>query len=218
MTPYPAAFNCWIISFTRGLIGCCRSYYKAKWSREPFLHIREKRFTRRCRDSVDVKVYTNLPQVTLELMDRTRVLIKNDGNGCVVFPNMELHEGENVFKVTADHEGRHFEDTVTFEKVSEPEESYILPNSGAGETVKNWFLDEDGLDTDAYYSLADTAQEIMDSPEAYAILKKHIPGLCAVLERGVIPLGLEMKSILGRETPEGVDLKALNGELMKITK
>lgn len=193
-------------------------YYKARWSEEPFLHIREKRFARRCRDSVDVKVYTNLPRVALELAGGTRVYADNDGNGRVVFPGVELREGVNVFKVTADHEGRHFEDAVAFEKVSEPEESYILPNSGAGETVKNWFLDEDGLDTGAYYSLADTAQEIMDSPEAYTILKKHVPGLCAVLERDVIPLGLEMRSILGRETPEGVDLKALNDELMKLTK
>ena len=111
----------------------------------------------------------------------------------------------------------HFEDSVTFEKVSEPDESCVLPNSGAGETVKNWFLDED-IDTDAYYSLGDTAQEIMDSPEAYAVLKKYVPGLCPVLERGVIPLGLEMKSILSRETPEGMDLRALNGELPKILK
>ncbi len=187
-------------------------YYKAKWSTEPFLHIREKRFEKRCRDSVDVKIYTNLPSAVLN-----GVTAENDGNGRIVFPNQPLSEGKTTFTVTAEHEGRHFEDSVTFEKVSEPEESYILPNSGAGETVKNWFLDED-IDTGAYYSLNDTAQEIMDSPEAYAVLKKYVPGLCPVLERGVIPLGLEMKSILNRETPEGLDLKALNGELMKILK
>lgn len=188
-------------------------YYKAKWSKEPFLHVREKRFEKRCRDSVDVKVYTNLPAAALN-----GVTVENDGNGCIVFPAQPLAEGKTTFTVTAEHEGRHFEDSVTFERVSAPEESYILPNSGAGETVKNWFLDEEGLDTDAYYSLNDTAQEIMDSPEAYAVLKKYVPGLCPVLERGVIPLGLEMKSILGRETPEGLDLKALNGELLKILK
>ncbi len=192
-------------------------YYKAKWSNEPFLHIREKRFVKRCRDSVDVKVYTNLPRVALTLPDRTRVFAEKGGNGCAVFPGMELSEGITTFTVTAEYEGRHYEDSVTFEKVSEPEESYVLPDSGAGQTVKNWFLDED-IDTDVYYSLNDTAQEIMDSPEAYAVLKKYVPGLCPVLERGVIPLGLEMKSILSRETPEGLDLRELNGELMKIVK
>ena len=187
-------------------------YYKAKWSTEPFLHIREKRFEKRCRDSVDVKIYTNLPSAVLN-----GATAENDGNGRIVFPNQPLSDGKTIFTVTAEHEGCHFEDSVTFEKASEPDESYILPNSGAGETVKNWFLDED-IDTDAYYSLNDTAQEIMDSPEAYAVLKKYVPGLCPVLERGVIPLGLEMKSILSRETPEGLDLKELNGELMKILK
>ncbi len=193
-------------------------YYKARWSEEPFLHIRGKRFVKRCRDRVDVRVYTNLPEAVLRLSDGTKIRARNDGNGSVVFPAMELSEGRTAFTVTAEFQGRVFEDSVVFEKVPEPEQSYVLPDSGAGETVKNWFLDEADLDTDAYYSLEDTAQEIMDSPEAYPVLKKHLPGLCAVLERGVVPLGLAMSNILERETPEGADLKALNAELMRIAK
>ena len=164
-----------------------------------------------------MKVFTNLSAAVLHLPDGTSRTGENNGNGGIVFPNVPLQDGGNTFTVTAALDGQTFSDTVTFTKVSEPEPSYILPNSGAGQMVKNWFLDED-IDTDAYYSLQDTAQEIMDFPEAYAVLKQHVPDLCRVLERGVIPLGLSMKSILSRETPEGLDLQALNGDLMRIVK
>ena len=192
--------------------------YKAKWSDEPFLHIRERRFTKRCRDAVDVKVYTNLPQVTLVLPDGETVAARNDGNGCAVFPGVALSEGKTTFTVTADGDGRTFTDSVTFEKVSEPEDSYAIPDSGAGTTVQNWFLGEDDIDTDSYFSLKDRAEDILENEQAHAVFKKYLPGLTAVLERGVIPLGLAMTSILSRDTPKDVDLKELNLELMKITK
>ncbi len=202
-----------LVSFDRSVKKDAFYYYKARWSREPFLHVREKRFVKRCRETVDVKVYTNLPRVSLGGMT-----VENDGNGCAVFRDMPLTQGVNTFTVTAEYMGRRFEDSVTFERVTEPEQDYVLPDSGAGETVKNWFMDEEGIDESAYYSLVDTPQEIMDCPEAYGVLKSYLPDLCRVLERGVIPLGLSMSSILARETPEGVDLKSLNEDLMRIPK
>ncbi len=206
-----------LVTYDRQICKDAFYYYKARWSGEPFLYIRERRFEKRCRDSLDVKVFTNLPDAVLHLPDGTCRRGKNNGNGGIVFPDVPLADGVNLFTVTAEQNGQTFSDTVTFTKVSEPEPSYTLPDFGAGQTVKNWFLDED-IDTDAYYSLRDTAQDIMDSPEAYAILQQYVPGLCRVLERGVIPLGLSMKSILSRETPEGLDLQALNGDLMRIVK
>lgn len=193
-------------------------YYKAKWSDEPFLHIREKRFAKRCCEAVDVKVYTNLPQVILTLPNGETVSAQTDGNCCVVFPGRKLLEGKTTFTVTAEGDGRTFTDSVTFEKVPEPEASYTLPDSGAGTTVQNWFLGEEDIDTDSYFSLKDRAEDILENEQAHAVLKKYLPGLTAVLERGVIPLGLAMTSILSRDPPKDVDLKELNLELMKITK
>ena len=40
-------------------------YYKARWSREPFVYICGKRFTKRAEGRITVKVYTNQPQVEL---------------------------------------------------------------------------------------------------------------------------------------------------------
>lgn len=84
--------------------------------------------------------------------------------------------------------------------------------------MQNWFLGEEDIDTDSYFSLKDRAEDILENENAHAVLRKYLPGLTAVLERGVIPLGLAMTSILSRETPRDVDLKKLNLELMKITK
>lgn len=193
-------------------------YYRAKWSDEPFLHIREKRFAKRCCDIVNVKVYTNLPQVTLVLPGSEKVAAQNDGNGSVVFSNIALSEGKTTLTVTAESNGRTFIDSVIFEKVTEPEMSYVLPNSGAGTTVQNWFLGEEDIDTDSYFSLKDRAEDILENDQAYAVFKKYLPGLASLLEKGSIPLGLAMTSILSRDTPRNVDLKELNMELMKITK
>lgn len=193
-------------------------YYKAKWSLEPFLHIREKRFVKRCRESIDVKIYTNLPEATIEGPQGTRLTVRADGNGTVVFTGMALKPGENVFTVTAETGGRAFCDQVTFERVEEPEESYILPGNEAGSTVKNWFLDEEDIDTQSYFSLKDRAEDLLENEAAHKVLQTYLPGLTVVLEKGVIPLGLTLMNILSRDTPEGVDLKELNLELMKITK
>lgn len=206
-----------LVTYDRQICKDAFYYYKAMWSGEHFLYIRERRFEKRCRDSLNVKVFTNLPAAVLHLPDGTSRTGENNGNGGIVFPDVPLQDGDNCFTVTAEQDGQAFSDTVTFTKVAEPEPTYTLTDSGAGQTVKNWLLDED-IDTDAYYSLQDTAQEIMDSPEAYAVLKQHVPGLCRVLDRGVIPLGLSMKSILSRDPPDGLDLQALNGDLLRIVK
>lgn len=193
-------------------------YYKAKWSDEPFLHICQRRFENRCCDTVNLKVYTNLPQVTLTLPDGETVSAQTDGNGCAVFPGVVLLEGKTVLTVTADRNGQTFADSVVFERVSQPDMSYALPDSGAGSTVQNWFLGEEDVDTDSYFSLKDRAEDILENEQAHGVLKQYLPDLAAALERGGIPLGLAMTSILSRDTPEDVDLKALNLELMKITK
>lgn len=207
-----------LVSFDRKTKKDAFYYYKAKWSDAPFLHIREKRFVKRCCDAVDIKVYTNLSQVDLMLPNGENVTVENDGNCCVVFPDIPLGEGATTFTVTAESDGNRFTDSVTFEKVSEVEESYALPDSGAGTTVQNWFLSEEDIDTDSYFSLKDRAEDILENEQAHAVFKKYLPALTALLEKGVIPLGLAMASILSRDTPKDVDLKELNLELMKITK
>ena len=188
-------------------------YYKAKWSEEKFLHICSKRFVNRAKESIEIKVYTNLSDAVLYVDEKEFGSGTNDGNGRIVFSDVPLHEGENRIKVAA--EG--LTDECIFVRVDSEDESYRLPDDNAGQAVKNWFLSEDDVVREGYFSIKDTANDILENPDARAVLEKYLPELVKFMtEKDVIPLGLSMQSILSRDIPEGLDLKELNRELNQI--
>lgn len=201
-------------------------YYKARWSEKPFLHICESRFVKRCSESLDIKVYTNLAEAVLEktvgeALEKEKIIAQNNGNGAIIFRDVMLKDGKNVFLVSGvTKDGIHLEESVCFEKVDTPEESYRLPGNDAGTTVQNWFLQEDDIDTDQYFSLKDRAEDLLENEDTHKILKEYLPEITGLLEKGVIPLGLAMTSILSRdkEIAKTVDLAAMNLALLKITK
>ena len=83
--------------------------------------------------------------------------------------------------------------------------------------VRNWFLAEDDVRKEGFFSIQNTAQELLNSPEAKAVLEKYIPALVRTMtERNVIPLGLTLKSILSHDPDEALDVKALNATLNTI--
>ena len=188
-------------------------YYKAKWSEEKFLHICSKRFVNRAKESIEIKVYTNLSDAVLYVDEKEFGSGTNDGNGRIVFSDVPLHEGENRIKVAA--EG--LTDECVFVRVDSEDENYRLPGNNAGQAVKNWFLSEDDVVREGYFSIKDTANDILENPDARAVLEKYLPELVKFMtEKDVIPLGLSMQSILSRDIPEGLDLKELNRELNQI--
>lgn len=188
-------------------------YYKAKWSEEKFLHICSKRFVNRAKESIGIKVYTNLGDAVLYVDEKEFGRGRNDGNGRIVFSDVPLHEGENRIKVAA--EG--LTDECVFVRVDSEDENYRLPGNNAGQAVKNWFLSDDDIVREGYFSLKDTANDLLDDPDARAVLEKYLPELVKFMtEKDVIPLGLSMQSILNRDIPEGLDLKELNRELNQI--
>ena len=189
-------------------------YYKARWSTEPFVHLCGHRFIKRCRDQADVKVYTNQSAVQLWLGDTCFAEGENDGNGTVLFRNVPLATGENRLEVRSGH----VSDALTLEWVDTPEPSYRLPGGDSGE-VKNWFLTDD-YTRQGYFSVNDTANDILDAPAARAVLEKYVPGLVKLMtEKDVIPLGLTIKSILGHDSdPAAAEAltRKINTELNKI--
>ncbi|WP_031552437.1 glycoside hydrolase family 2 protein [Oribacterium sp. FC2011] len=188
-------------------------YYKAKWSEEKFLHICSKRFVNRAKESIEIKVYTNLSDAVLYVDEKEFGSGTNDGNGRIIFSDVPLHEGENRIKVAA--EG--LTDECVFVRVDSEDENYRLPGNNAGQAVKNWFLSDDDVVREGYFSLKDTANDLLDDPDARAVLEKYLPELVKFMtEKDVIPLGLSMQSILSRDIPEGLDLKELNRELNQI--
>ena len=201
-----------LVSHDRTLRKDAFFYYKAKWSDEPFVHLCARRFVKRCREKVDVKVYTNQSAVTLFVNDRELATAPNNGNGTVLFRDVVLRMGENVLKAVSGD----LADSLIFERVEAEEESYRLPEETGG-PVRNWFLSDDETVREGYLSIMDTAEDVLNG--ARSVLAKFVPKLLAVLDSDVIPLGLQMKSILERECQDEPDtILQINKELNQIKK
>ena len=90
-----------VVSFNRQVRKDAFYLYKAIWNEEEeFLHLAEKRWSRR-RDTIQqIKVYTNLPDVELTLNGKFMGSLENT-SGVVVWENVELQHGTNHIEVTS---------------------------------------------------------------------------------------------------------------------
>ena len=102
--------------------------YKAWWSDEPFVHICSKRFVDRTEEKIEVKVYSNLNEVTL--------FVNGD--------KLETKHGEHVFTFTVPMSSEtkiravsgECADEAVFRRVSKPNPAYVLKD--AGDKGANW--------------------------------------------------------------------------------
>ena len=161
---------------------------------------------------MDIKCYTNQPTVKLLLNGKPFGEAKAE-NGGAVFRQVPLQMGENRVTVIAGD----CVDHGVWQRVDAAEPGYRLPQQDAGTAVRNWFLAEDDVRKEGYFSIQNTAQELLDNGETKKILEKYVPALVRIMtEKSVIPLGLSLKSILSRDADEALDVKALNGELNRV--
>ena len=203
-----------LVSHDRTLRKDAFYYYKAVWSAEPFVHICSRRFVKRAREAVDVKVYTNQPAVTLTVNSEIVARQANNGNGTVLFRSIPLQNGENSVIATAGD----CTDKVIFRRVEPEEENYRLPDQGEG-AVRNWFLSDDDTVKEGFFSIMDTADDILQSDGARQVLVRFVPELVKILDQDLIPLGLAMKSILSRSFKDDPDaLLRINDALHEIPK
>lgn len=211
-----------LVSFDRSIKKDAFYYYKAKWSEQPFLHICSKRFKKRSRAMVSIKIYTNLQKVTLYGREGFMENEQNNGNGVILFTDIILSEGINKLYATGKSDnGTELKDEIILEKVSEPEQSYILPDSESGTTVKNWFLEEASFIREGYFSIEDSAYDMIQNVEAARVLEQYLPEMVRDMRNNVgIPLGFSLLRIMNYEKKkaEGVNIKALNKSLNKIKK
>ncbi len=151
--------------------------YQAYWTTAPMVHICSKRYAKRHNETIDVKIYTNAPAVSL-YVDGV-FAGKKDADHVVVFEGIELHDGFTT--ITAKVEG--CTDTTAFEKVAEPFAPYHFVEDKSETGVTNWFDDVD-LDQEremtfksGFYSVQDTAKELLKSKEAADILVNALSSL-----------------------------------------
>lgn len=209
--------------------------YQAYWSDQPVLHITSKRFRKRASDTIDIKVYTNF-NGEVELMKDGQVIATQPADKVVVFKDVALADGENTFTVKAGN----MTDTVVFEKVAEPEASYVFVDPEGG-VVTNWF---DTLDVDAvenvdhinpdFYSLEDSINTLLENPAATEVLANGLSSLANMPmkvtmlkmfgDKKISDLTAMLGGMGGEEmTPEKQALIAkrvnfMNAELQKIKK
>lgn len=130
--------------------------YKASWSEEPVLHVCGSRFADRPIGTTTVKVYANLPEVTLTAGEQS---FTKQGDTVFVFENVPVAPGTNVFTARAGD----LCESITVNGVETPNEAYVLPESEHS-FVRNWFSDDEGA-RPGYLSLDDSLAEILANEE-----------------------------------------------------
>ncbi len=208
-----------LVTFDRKLKKDPFYLYKAYWSKEPFVHLCGSRYVDRTEDVTEVRVYSNLPEVSLY----------KDGH------LVETKKGDKVFVFNVPITGKHsiearsgeHSSVILVNKVDAPNPDYAMDNR---KNVTNWF---DGELDESCWSVKDNMAAAMADPKAGPILKqisdkaaaargdvaaavKDNPALVAMMERAMQRMTIE--SMLMQAGASEEDIKQLNRVLQGISK
>lgn len=159
------------------------AYYvhKAWYSKQPFVHIAGRRFFERPGSTTEIRVYSNLSEVSLFLDGKHWKTQK--GSHVFVFADVPLQTRfTSITAKTGD-----LTDTITLRGDSPNEERFVFSGFRNAQDAKNWFdsIDEagDGLENDPdSYSINDSVGLIAQSAEARKIV---LDSVAAVLGRSL---------------------------------
>ncbi|MCD7857187.1 MAG: glycoside hydrolase family 2 protein [Clostridiales bacterium] len=192
--------------------------YKAYWSREPFLHLCGKRYVDRPEAQTEVKVYSNLPSVTLLVDGKAFQTKPCDKIVTFTVPITGRHE------LTAVSGG--CTDSMTIQRVQKPNPAYYMGNVVK---VVNWF-DRDTYDPNCY-SIKDKFGVLMSAPETRRVVQPLMDA--AIASRGDVAKSANqnasLQTMLAAMTLEGLlkmagdtippeQVAALNAALQRIPK
>ena len=208
-----------LVTFDRKLKKDPFYLYKAYWSKEPFVHLCGSRYVDRAEDVTEIKVYSNLPEVSLY----------KDGQ------LVETRKGDKVFTFQLPITGKHsiearsgeHSSVILVNKVDAPNPDYAMDNR---KNVTNWF---DGEMDESCWSVKDNMAAAMADPKAGPVLKqiqekaaasrgdvaaavKDNPALVAMMERAMQRMTIE--SMLMQAGTSEEDIKQLNRVLQGISK
>lgn len=198
--------------------------YQAYWAEKPMVHICGRRFYDRAENERNIIVYTNCPEVSL-YVNGGFVETKEVKDHAVVFEDVAMKDGINDISVTTEMEN--ITDSIQLNAVDTPNETYALPKE---ETVAgNWFDDiraDEKLEfIDGYFSIKDKIGEMMEHPEANAVIQELFDKMFANDTSGKdMQKSIEMCKNMALEpiltitkAPKGTD-SYLNNKLNKIKK
>lgn len=182
-----------IVSYDRTVKKQAFYFYKAKWSKEPFVYICGKRFTKRHEDSIDVKLYSNASQVSLTV---NGTAVGTQSGECVFcFRDVALAPGKNILKASASNGQT---DSLTLEKVAEkPKEYTYVVEKDVSANVAQWFAAQtvevkELVIREGYLSVEDPLELVYQYPEGRQAVKELIqepmsidhPAMAARMESG----------------------------------
>lgn len=147
-------------------------FYKACWSKEPFVYICGERYLKHTAAPMTVKVYSNAAQVTLLLNGHKLGTVQ--GGPVFLFPNVVLDRPVNELMAVTDTDCRH---SLIWECVAaEPEEYTLKETKCYSENVAQWFSHlippTDVQIREGYLSIDDPLEEVYRYPEGYQIIQE----------------------------------------------
>lgn len=208
-----------LVTFDRKIKKDAFYLYKAYWSKEPFVHTCGSRYVDRAEDVTEVKVYSNLPEVSLYVDDHLQ----------------ETKQGDKVFTFQVPITGKHsiearaggYSSVILVNKVDTPNPAYAMANR---REVVNWF---DGELDESCWSVKDNMAAAMADAKVGPILKqisdkaaasrgdvaaavKDNPALVAMMQRAMQRMTIE--SMLRQAGVDQESIKQLNRVLQGIAK
>ena len=208
-----------LVTFDRKIKKDAFYLYKAYWSKEPFVHTCGSRYVDRAEAVTEVKVYSNLPEVSLYRDGRL----------------LESKKGDKVFTFQVPITGKHsiearaegYSSVILVNKVDKPNPAYAMANR---QEVNNWF---DGELDETCWSVKDNMAAAMADAKAGPILKqisekaaasrgdvatavKDNPALVAMMQRAMQRMTIE--SMLKQAGADIEDIRQLNRVLQGISK
>ena len=208
-----------LVTFDRKIKKDAFYLYKAYWSKQPFVHTCGSRYVDRTEDVTEVRVYSNLPEVSLY----------KDGH------LVETKKGDKVFVFNVPITGKHsiearagaYSSVILVNKVTEPNPAYAMSNR---QVVNNWF---DGELDETCWSVKDNMAAAMADAKVGPVLKaitdkaaaargdvaaavKDNPALVAMMERAMQRMTVE--SMLKQAGTDAESIKQLNRVLQGIKK
>lgn len=208
-----------LVTFDRKIKKDAFYLYKAYWSKQPFVHTCGSRYVDRTEDVTEIKVYSNLPEVSLY----------KDGH------LVETKKGDKVFVFNVPITGKHsiearagaYSSVILVNKVAEPNPAYAMSNR---QIVNNWF---DGELDETCWSVKDNMAAAMADAKVGPVLKaitdkaaaargdvaaavKDNPALVAMMERAMQRMTVE--GMLKQAGTDAESIKQLNRVLQGIKK